>query len=286
MLVGIVSALALSGVDLCPDDFSAEIFYEKTTANVEIMCKNSANTMYTDVCLAARTGAQCCSDSSGVVTSDCSAAVADKAACDALTGTNTWCDLSTAGKLTDGEILAIVLGSVVIGLVLFGIVVSDDYRKMGIGFLYVCYGVAIIIAATLLLDEHFATPYKFQTDQDVNFRLDFSGVVLTVVGAAHLVLGGIESAGSLSTRYVDNGETRLGNIISDILIAVSFALGIAVLSLSKETIGYSPETNDDCTKIDGGFYYCGSVYGVAAAGLVTSLIGNLFCIFNRVVDNN
>ena len=283
MIVGIVSALALSGVDLCPDDFSAKIEYQKQANSVTLDCYNAANTLYTDVCLAARAGAQCCIGNTDGEGSHCT--TASEANCG---GQSVWCDLSTPRDLGDGEVLAIVLGSVAVGLSLFGIMVSSEFRKMLVGLLYIFYLVTIIVAAALLLDEHFETPYKFQTDQDVDFRLDFVGIVLTVVGAAHLVIGTLEYvvSGSLKPRYVDGDETHLGNIVSDILIGVSFVLGIVVVASEKDELGYYPEDNDHCTKVDSGFYYCGTLYGVAAAGLVLSVLGNLFCIFNRFVGDN
>lgn len=169
------------------------------------------------------------------------------------------------GPLSDGEIAAIAVGSVVAVAVL---VVA---RTQGaVAAAYVLYYAPLVVVLIMLLDPAFHTGAA-----DPNrFRVDAAGTAVVTVGGLHLLFGAV-SGKSLTERY-----ERFGNIVADVLITSSVGLGIAALATSTNA------ENDSCAQPADGLSYCNGTFEMSLAAIVTSVVGNAFCLYGWLATEN
>ena len=169
------------------------------------------------------------------------------------------------GPLSDGEIAAIAVGSVVAVAVL---VVAGTQGAVAAA--YVLYYAPLVVVLIMLLDPAFHTGAA-----DPNrFRVDAAGTAVVTVGGLHLFFGAV-SGKSLTERY-----ERFGNIIADVLITSSLGLGIAALATSTNA------ENDSCAQPADGLSYCNGTFEMSLAAIITSVVGNAFCLYGWLATEN
>lgn len=292
-MISVVLGSLLLSANVCPEKYSdkvelvkgysengGETYPTKTLSCGSLESERTVDSaeygFIEEICLAAHSGAQCCSFTTDVSTcigylkSDCPAA-------------STWCEVDVARSLSDEEIAAIVIGSIAaVGLAVAVLMNSG----MGIMLLYIAYYIPLIVGFFLLYDPDLLTVYAPETQADANFRVVAVSTIVIVIAGLHLILGGVE-AGSKSAMSVWEAlreRYRVPvNIIADVLIAVSLVLASVGAGLgSADEPGLFPEDNNTCHRVARALYYCPMHgYGLAAASLWFSVVGNLFCIFGR-----
>ena len=284
-MISVVLGSLLLGANLCPEEYSDETDFSKLknnqdgSADVFLKC-GALNSQgdgfdYLDsVCIAARSGAQCCSKDGdfsnciAVSESDC---------------TFTWCEIDVARSLSDEEIAAIVIGSIAaVGL---GVAVWMTPAS-GIMLLYLAYYIPLIVGFFLLYDPDLLTVYAPETQADANFRVVAVSTIVIVVGALHLILGGLEAGSRPDMSPWETLRARWKvpvNAVADLFVAVSLVLACVSAGLgSADEPGLFPDDNEKCHRVARALYYCPMHgYGLAAAALWLALIGNLFCIVGR-----
>jgi hypothetical protein len=292
-MISVVLGSLLLSANVCPEKYSDEVELSKLYTEIngetyptkKLSCgslesdRNAAPPEYgyiEETCLAAHSGAQCCkfetkeSTCIGYLKSDCPT-------------DSTWCEVDVARSLSDEEIAAIVIGSIAaVGLAVAVLMNSG----IGIMLLYIAYYIPLIVGFFLLYDPDLLTVYAPETQADANFRVVAVSTIVIVIAGLHLILGGLEagSKSDMSLSEAIRARYRVPvNIVADVLIAVSLVLASVGAGLgSADEPGLFPEDNNTCHRVARALYYCPMHgYGLAAASLWFSVVGNLFCIFGR-----
>jgi len=246
-------------------------------------------------CHVSSPGVQCCEKNTNDEESNCH----DKSEnnCDTVEDVNqnptpaVWCTFTKARALSRTETAGIVVGSVAGFLLL---VYAFFKPKSGVPALYVAYYIPIIVAAVLLMDPDFATPFVLGSDADARFRIQVAGVTVIVIASAHLVLGGLEARSKTDEKWYARWRSEAGftgrnvvNIVADAAVAVSLGFGAQVTAHPGTGRLEQHLAADDCIEAGSDLWYCGeTAYTYAWVALIVAAAGNLFCIAGRFMDSD
>lgn len=201
-----------------------------------------------------------------------------------------WCPLTEPRALSRTETAGIVVGSVA-GFLLLAYAFFKP--ESGVPALYVAYYIPIIVAAVLLMDSGFETPFVAGSDADARFRIQVAGVTVVAVAGAHLVLGGLEAWSKTDEKWYARWRSEAGftgrnvvNIIADAAVAVSLGFGAQVIANPGTGQFEQLLAADDCIEAETDLWYCGEMaYTYAWVALIVAAAGNLFCIGGRFMGD-